>query len=88
MRQTVPKKVHKALLVEDERHRLAKLAIVRGWTNRGKLADAFGMATVGAPYDKGDISNALNGRRYPGLAAQLEEFMMAHPGPDLLDEAG
>lgn len=79
----MPSKIYEALMAENERHRLSTLAIKQGWISRKDLADEFGMAKVGVPYDQGLVSGALNGKRSPGVAKELEEFMLANPGPAL-----
>lgn len=85
MKTTIfPEEIFEALVAENERHRMAVIAITRGWQNRKKLAEAFGMEKVGAPFDQGLVSGALNGKRAPGIARELETFMLNNEGPGLL----
>lgn len=79
----ISEEIHKRLAEEDERHRLRRIAISRGWLKQSDLAEAFGIAKVGVPYDVATINHALNGRKYPGIARELEEFMLANDGPNL-----
>ncbi len=67
------------LRTERERHRLQTLRIRRGWGVK-ELADAYGIAKHGVPYDSSMVSRALNGKAYLGLARDLEVFMTEHEG--------